>query len=741
MSSSGEARTARRFCTVGIVLVATVFSVPTWVAAFEGRLVTEDGRPLVGAHVQVLGGRGSVMVDSSGSFVLEPDPAPPFELLVTRADGVVMQPILVESLPAEGVLELRLTAAVMTGSVTVLGAVPDLELPPAAAFTVAGGADLALRLPDQLGNVLETLPGTETLGSGPAAVPSLRGLAASRTLILLDEGRVTAERRAGPSATFLDPSTVDEVEVIRGPGSVAYGSDAFGGLIRARTRIPGPGDEPYLRYSLLGGWGAPQLAANVEYGGSAGGGGFMVGASYRDLDNYSSPQGEVLDSGSEGNGFRLGYQTDVGGGLLRALWRTDLGRDIGKPALNSAERSRTYPEEDSHRMSLSFERPGPGNWSRLAASASWVEYHLLTSDDRMGTPERARTVTEADVLSHDYGLRLEAERPLGPARLILGLDANGRYGLHATNRSDEYDLDGNFVSSELSVEVGSARRDDLGVFAGVSSTVGRVALSGGLRGDRVSTDNSGGYFGERSTSASDWSGFAAASFSLRRDLELSAQVARGFRDALLSDRYYRGLTGRGSITGNPDLEPETSLQYDLALRYSPSPVRLAAYAYHYRIDELIERYESTADEFLFRNRGQAEIRGYEIEGAMELGADITTQVALQRVRGEAVDDDATLDSIPADGVIVTVRRDPSLHWWWMGRVAVFDRDERPGPTEDPVPGHTVADVAVGFRVSPALELQVLGRNLFDRAYPASSDGDSVLAAGRSVTVSVRGRVS
>ena len=57
-------------------------------------------------------------------------------------------------------------------------------------------------------------------------------------MILLDGARVSAERRAGPSATFVDPNGLAAVEVLRGPGSVVYGSDAFGGVIQAVTRDP-----------------------------------------------------------------------------------------------------------------------------------------------------------------------------------------------------------------------------------------------------------------------------------------------------------------------------------------------------------------------------------------------------------------------------------------------------------------------------------------------------------------------
>lgn len=707
-------------------------------AAFEGLLLTLEGEPLANARLQVLGGRGVAVVDATGRFVLEPDPTPPFQLLVTRPDGVLLQPVHVEALPAEGPLEIRVAAAAY-GSLTVLGATPDLELPPAGALTVSGRGDLNQRGPLQLTEVLENIPGASVNGSGHTAIPALRGLAQARTLILLDEGRVTAERRAGPSATFLDPASIEEVEVVRGPGSVAYGSDALGGLIRMRTRVPSPGEPFALRYALVGGSNDSQRSVDTEVANDLLGGGFMVGASYRDFDNYSSPEGEVAMSGMESMSLRTGYQRGLGPGLVRFLWRTDLGRDIGKPATDSATRPTSYPEEDSHRASLAYEQPGPGNWSRLSVSLSWDEYRLLTQADTLATPSRPRSLAESDVFAHDYGARVEAERPLGAFRLLLGLDLSGRYGLHAVNRTTPFDAANQPESTVFEESVDRARKDDLGLFAGLSTGLGPVALSAGIRGDWVETSSDGGYFGDRSTSQSDVSGFIGASVPLGHGVELSAQVARGFRDALLSDRYYRGISGRGFVTGNPDLEPETSLQGDLALRYASGGLSVALYGYDYRVNDLIERYRE-GDDYFFRNRGEAEVRGVELEGGWTLAPGHLAQFALQWQEGEALDDGTPLDGIPPRGVMLTVRREPGQRWWWLARVAAYDRVDEPGPDEKVIPGYAVVDAGIGYELSRALAIQLHGRNLLDQTYLSSADEKAVLEPGRAVQLSLRGRL-
>ncbi len=719
------------------LVVAALVAVPTAAGALEGRLLRPDGTPVRGARVQVLGERETAVVDEDGRFSLTTTQRPPFDVLITRSDGVVIQPMRVAALASDGTLVLTLEGA-MQGSVTVLGAAPDLELPPAAAFTLSGRGDLDQRAPRQLGDVMATIPGTEAVGNGPAAVPAIRGMTSARTLILLDEGRVTAERRAGPSATFLDPATVEEIEVVRGPGSVAYGSDAFGGLIRARTRIQSPGDAPALAWSLTAGSNDSLRAADAEYGFEAFGGGMTLGAGWRDYDDYSSPRGEVPLSGWRGFGGRLGYQRELGSGVLRALWRTDLARDVGKPATDSATRPTWYPEENSHRFSLSYEQPGPGSWERISTHVFWAEYQLLTTSETVSEGV-ASDRTVADVFSHDWGVRLEGEHGFGRrGRLVLGLDTNGRFGLQATNEKLILAPGGGVVDRELEVSIEDASRWDLGVFAGVSTVVGQVGMSGGIRVDRVQAENRGGYFGDDSQSDSALSGFVAVSVPLAQRLELSVQAARGFRDALLSDRFYRGLTGRGFITGNPDLEPETSRQLDLALRYSSGSVTVAGYAYLYRIEDLIERYRAEDRNYYFRNRGEAEVRGLELELLTALGRSLLGQLAVQWARGEVLDDGSDANDVPSDGVILTVRRDPSLPWWWLARVGAFARDDRPGPSERVRPGFAVLDASLGVRLSKMLQVQLLGRNLLDADYLVSADEKAVPAAGRALELSLRG---
>jgi iron complex outermembrane receptor protein len=721
---------------------AILFIVSVWAAAtaaaLECRLVLPDGSALSGARVTVIG-RGEMLVaDGDGRFELDPVPELPFVLFIARPDGVALQPVTVVEVPEQG--SLRVEVAAVGETVTVVsGVVPDLELPPAVAATVMGRGDLGQRLPAQLFQTLENLPGAGTSGDGHAAVPSIRGLPQHRTLLLLDDGRVSSERRAGASATYLDPETIDEVEVIRGPGSVAYGSDAFGGIIRARTRMPDPQGTRDLRFNIVGGHGLDQFGAAAEATTGLFGGGFMLGAHYREYGDYDSPEGTVFNSGSEMLGIRAGWQTAAFNGIFHVSWRTDEARDVGKPAPDSDLRRVFYPQETSHRFSLGFERPGPGKWNRLSLTFGWDDYSLTLAKDRVATDTAPRDVAESRVDANDFSIRADAERPLGEWRLVLGADVSGRYNLGAVNQYTTFGEDGEVAEVDREVSIENAYGSDLGIFLSLGRALGRWRLDFGLRGDGVWSANSGGYFGDLNTFNSAFSGFAAAGYELTNDLELTAQVARGFRDPLLSDRYYRGETGRGIITGNPDLDPETSLQFDLALRYSPDSMAVGLYLYRYRISDLIERFR-IVDDFFFRNRGESEITGIEVETSFVIGSGLELQAGAHVLRGEVVDDGSPTDGVPPPGAFLVLRGSPSARWWWMARGAAYARDDRPGPTEQEIPGYAVFDAGAGYSLTDWLEISVLARNLLDRSYLASSDEDAVLAPGRSIQLVLRGRL-
>ena len=706
------------------------------VAALDGVIIDRtSGKPIANAEVSILGLPGVAYTDAEGRFTWKPEPQPPFEVLVIVPGGRFMKPALVDRLPADGVVTIEVSP-LAEEAITVVGSAPSIESTPGAGTTTLSRGQVMERQPANLTDAVETIAGVSVVSEGQAAVPAIRGLARGRTLIMVDGARVSTERRVGPSATFLDPFSLDSVEVSRGPGSVAYGSDAFGGVIYARTRRVEPGAPLAFRFRGAAGAGVPEQQAGAEVSKGFGTGSVIAQASYRNAEDYRSPEGDVFNSGWSGSGFLVRGDKIIGNGLVSAGWQSDFGRDIERPRNNSTTTRFFYPIEDSHRFTTSYDLNGAGPFDHVDITGFVGRYVQITDQDRFATATRPRSVERADVSSMDYQVRGKAERLAGPTKLTVGLDVNGRFGLHALDIIETYDMSGSLVATTENVSIDNARRTDTGFFGQIEAPIGTsLAAAAGLRGDWVGTTNEGGYFGDHSTSNGAASGFVSLTGALAPGLSLTGQVSRGFRDPTLSDRYYRGPTGRGFVTGNPDLESETSLQFDGGVRFTASGYRLAFYAFEYRINDLVERYQTDPDYYYFRNRGHARIRGMELEFQSDLPRGFSLELTGQLQRGVALDDDEALDDISTDTFAAQLRKEFG-RGFTQARVAVYATDTRPGPSEQVVGAHTLVDVMAGYRLNANLDLRAVARNLFDQAYLLSPDTRAVLAPGTSVLASV-----
>lgn len=701
-------------------------------SAFEGRVVLPSGAPVAGAEVSILGWTGTQRTDADGRFTWQPSPAPPFEVLVVLPGGRYMKPFAVAALPESGPVVIAIQPLVEEAVTVTAGAAPTIESAPANATTIVPKTDLEERQPANLAQALENVAGVAQVSEGQAGVPAVRGLAHGRSLILVDGARVSSERRVGASATYLDPFVLEGIEVSRGPGSVAYGSDAFGGVIAARTRSVAPGAPLAVEATGDYGVGIPGGRVGVAVSAPIGeAGGFLVSGHYRSYGNWDSPEGEVLNSGYRDSGVLLRAVYRLGPGTLTAGWQGDYGRDIDRPRNNSDVVRFYYPEENSSRFTLSYETEPVAGFARIGVSGFIGSYGVITDQYRYATATNPASLERADVTANDFQFRGFAERFFGPVRVEIGLDVNGRYNLHALDVSARYE---DPVVENVNVSIDDAHRTDVGGYlTAEAGLLPQLTLSGGARGDGVTTRNVGGYFGDRSTSNTDASGFIALTAGSFGGFSASVQYAHGFRDPVLSDRYFRGPSGRGFITGNPDLVPETSDQFDVALRYTWSWVRTAFYAYEYRIKNLIERYPGTLpDDFFFRNRGEAKLRGLELEVQADLAAGLSLALAAQIERGVTVDDDAPIDDIPPESVTLQVRKTfgPAFV---VARGAVYAGDPNPGPTERARPGYGLLDLGGGYKFGEMVELRTYVRNVLDKAYLVSPDPRAVLAAGISAS--------
>ncbi len=722
-------------------LLFLLLFVPALAGAFDGLLLHPDGSPAAGYQVSVVGHPISVTVDAEGRFRISPDPNLPFRLVATGPGGEVSAPIDVTEIPADPPL-VAMIPATFEDSVTVSsGVAPGLETPPAAATTTVGQEDLEQRRPHRLADAIQGVAGVSRSEEGPTGVPSIRGLTRGRTLVLLDGARVTTERRAGASAAYVDPFTLASIAIARGPGSVAYGSDAFGGVINASSRYPNPGSPASLSYSLNSGFGGDaEDSIGLEASGDLLVGALLGQFHMRKAGDAESADGDpILNSGYEDRGGALRYAVETPAGRLRAAFSLVDGYDIGNPAVDSNVTRAFYPQESSRRFNLGLDMGRVGGWENVELSLFAGNYRLALTRDRLPTSTVTRRIDRADTTSDDGSIRAVATRPVLGGRLQVGTEVVARLNLESETERETFDLEGNRTALTRPPAIEDAQRIDTGLFASYDRSVGsRNLLSVGVRGDRIESENTGGFFGDSSTSNSALSGYAAFTSNFLSNVTASLQVARGFRAPTLSDRFFRGPTGRGFVTGNPDLDPERSLQYDGSVRWAIGRGSLAAFGYLYKIDDLIERYSDNGADFFFRNRGEADIRGFEIEAQAPLAAGFTLELAVTAGKGETADGQP-IDDIPAHGGFATLRWADERHFAYL-RGASFQRDDRPGPIEVERPGYTTFELGAGWHISDPVELRLVGRNLTDERFWESADETATLARGRSFTLGLVGKI-
>ena len=121
------------------------------------------------------------------------------------------------------------TGAVVVSATRVEQSVSDAV----SSVSVVQGEDLTASGADTLPEMLKDVPAARVVTDGTPGVQriALRGENASRTLLLVDGERIDDSKTKSGAPYLINPFFVERVEILRGPSSVLYGSDALGGIV------------------------------------------------------------------------------------------------------------------------------------------------------------------------------------------------------------------------------------------------------------------------------------------------------------------------------------------------------------------------------------------------------------------------------------------------------------------------------------------------------------------------------
>ena len=495
--------------------------------------------------------------------------------------------------------------------------------------------------PDNPAQLLREQPGVDLQGIGPNQPrPIIRGQRGLRVLFLEDGLRLNNARRQsdfGEVTGLVDLDGVSAVEVVRGPASVLYGSDAIGGVLNLVPKRPIFGDDSRVDGFADLRWGSAAEAARGAASVSTrlGRVDVQLGGSARSTDVYEAPSGdfgdirlpddtEVLDTSLDDRSLWGNFVLGVAEGhwlRLRAeSYRADeTGFGYVPAEAYGVEEDAVirilYPFQDFDRITLGYE----GSALDLAVADSidaklyWQrnERELVNDIDidigpvGPGFPNSSvaadtRNFTDLET----FGLRFESIKGLGERHLLT-------WGAELF-RDDSFNTDSSVttttirfpfppfaivdVSTDDVANAPNAENQSVGFFVQDEVTVGeRLRLSGGLRWQKVETraeatpgwDTSGLDFDD-----DQLVGALSGAWGLTDSLNLVASVGTAFRAPSIVERLFNGITpeGAGFQLLNPELTSETSENVDLGLKFRNRATFAEVTVFRTEIDDGIVQY-------------------------------------------------------------------------------------------------------------------------------------------------------
>lgn len=695
-------KTSIRLASTRIVLALSIWILPAALGAdVTGVVRTEAGVPVAGARVEA--GDHGASTDASGRFTLAGvDPPvlvtvqhPRFEILAVELVDQAEAALTVVS-KNELFEEITVSASRESGG----------GFQPVSVAVSAIAVDDKPSVPTTMVELVEGTPGVAANGQGGRfQAYSIRGIAGQRVMTLVAGARIVTERRAGATASFVDPQLLDRAEVVRGPFSSYYGSGALGGLVQV---FPRHFDQPTVRlgYESEG----DQRSVQVGFGGDQ----WSLGIAHRTANDTETPDGLRLFSRYEQFSAAFTRSWEVGeGSTLELVAIPAVGRDIGKPSADFPGRTTFYPEENHLITRLMLRTPKQWRFD------VWAHPNELITDD---TRTNSRSRVDNDAFNFGFNAQKELSWSSGLSAR-LGFDYIGRRGVRARERSE--DLRTGEISTLTTLD---GQQDELGLYGSVRRTFSKVTLEGGGRFTYVDQSNRG----SGSSSKSSATAFVGIVAPLGNGFELVANAGSGFRFAGLTERFFSGTTGRGEVIANADLDPERSISLDVGFRYYGSKIFVELFGYRNEVEDYIERIRLSNGARTFANLTEGTIDGIELSGFYQINDAFHLSWSGQASRGED-DTGADLADIPADRVSVGLRWRRGV-WRASGRLEHRFGRSRIGSGEQVTESAEILSASLGYALRSDLELTLVANNLLDETYLPSSDELSVPAAGRSIGI-------
>jgi iron complex outermembrane receptor protein len=581
---------------------------------------------------------------------------------------------------------------------------------------------------------VDKVPGVAAVGKGGySMVPSIRGLAEHRILLLVDGVRITSERRIGASASFVSLGAIDRIEINRGPYSVFHGSGALGGIINIITKSPSPNSRFKGDFSLGYNTVHNERAGSASFSGSFGKWGLMFGTNGKKADDYSAPSGKIEWSRYADYDFMFKINRKSKKSEFYTTMFHYNGTDLGKPSPTARLKPRWYPTESNTLFTVGYKMDNFWILDNLNASVYTLRSVLETQGDNLREESlalRKRSISKVE--GTNFGFKARGGKTFGKTHTLnFGIDFFGRTDVNDRNSEWNYDENGNVTSQTEKTSLQDARRNNIGFYIDDKIQIlNNLTLCVGARFDFIQTSNLS-HDGIRLSQNDDFfSLYLGSMFQITPYFSILGNVGQSFRFPSVSELFYTGLTGRGTVFGNPDLTPEKSLNFDLGFRYLHEKFFASLYGFSNSLGDMIQKFGGVEEEeYFYRNLTSGRIYGLEGEYYFSLMKNVELFINFHYMMGKEKNSDAALNYIPPSRLTFWGKYSPG-NFWIEPRVTLSSAVKNPGPLEIAIDGYVLFDTILGFKINNNLTLVAIAQNILDETYRASADEKGVDAPGR-----------
>ncbi|MDQ7778870.1 MAG: TonB-dependent receptor [Planctomycetota bacterium] len=608
--------------------------------------------------------------------------------------------------------------------------------------------------------------------------PFIRGFTGFRTLLMVDGVRLNnSVFREGPCQYWntVDALSLSRIEIVRGPSSVLYGSDAVGGTVNAFTVEPDLGEEgARLRRRLFARYSSAEdsfVGREETMFGVDGRLGMLLGFSVKDF-------GDVRAGEHVGLQHKTGYEETCGDFKLVYLIEPETQLTVAYQHVDQDDAWRTHRTVHAeswrattigtdHRLDFDQNRTLGYAALRLDDADAFFQkarfclsVHEQTEDQFRIDPNRRRTYQGFDVDTYGVGSQFESATPIGT--LTYGID-------YYRDRVNSYRKDPDRAPTVADPNIQGAPRgpvadgatyDLLGVFLQDEFGIGeKLDVTLGCRYTDAKADADEVGLGDIGTNSMEVLPDLSESYDavvgslgmvchITDELNAYCSVSQGFRAPNISDLTSFDISRTGELeTPATDLEPEEFLSYEIGLKALGESTSAEVAFFYTDIKDMLVRVPTGnvvdgSNEVTRHNLGDGYVQGVELAVTQDLCAGWQAHARFAWQEGE-LDTYPTAQPVekrepmsrilPATATIGLRYTEPEEDFWVEGLVTIADNQDRLSPDDKRdtqrippggTPGYTVYTLRGGVNLWEDADLSVSVENITNKDYRVLGSGQN-----------------